>query len=95
MELAGADMIMGYVQDGLATIGPLQFNKCLPLLVHAASRVNIFQRVTLPGPRIVIASNNDQRLDLFDEPFCELKPCFADASDLAYSACKRPIQLSV
>jgi hypothetical protein len=23
MELAGADMIMGYAQDGLATIGPI------------------------------------------------------------------------
>ena len=48
MELAGADMIVGYVQDGLATIGPLQLNQSLPLFVHAASRVNVFQRVTLP-----------------------------------------------
>ena len=76
MELAGADMIMGYVQDGLATIGPLQLNQSLPLFVLAASRVNIFQRVTLAGPSIVIAPNNDQRLDLFDEPFCELKTLF-------------------
>ena len=37
MELAGTDMIMGNIQDGLAPVGPLQLNKCLPLLVHAAS----------------------------------------------------------
>ena len=67
MELAGADMIMGNIQDGLAPVGPLQLNQSLPLLVHAASLMDIFQRITLPRPRIVIASNNYQRLDLFDE----------------------------
>ena len=76
MELAGANMIVGNIENSLATVGPLQLNKCLPLFVHAASRVNVFQRVTLAGPRIVIASNDDQRLDLFDEPFCELEALF-------------------
>ena len=76
MELAGANMIVSNIQDSLATVRPLQLNQSLPLLIHAASRVDIFQRVTLAGPRIVVAANNDQRLDLFDEPFCELKPLF-------------------
>ena len=76
MKLRGADMIMCNIQDGLATIGPLKLNQSLPLFIHAASGVNIFQRVALAGPRIVIATNDDQRLDLFDEPFGELKPLF-------------------
>ena len=59
VELRRADMIVGNIQDGLATIGPLQLNQSLPLLIHAASRVNVFQRITLAGPRIVIAPNND------------------------------------
>jgi hypothetical protein len=48
MKLAGADMIMGNIQDGLATVGPLQLNQSLPLFLHAASRVDIFQRIALP-----------------------------------------------
>ena len=69
-------MIVGNIQDGLATIGPLQLNQSLPLFIHAAGLMDIFQRVTLAGPRIVIAPNNDQRLDLLYEPFCELEALF-------------------
>ena len=76
VELAGADMIVGNIQDGLAPVGPLQLNQSLPLFVLAASLMDIFQRVTLPRPRIVIAPNNDQRLDLLYEPFCELEALF-------------------
>jgi len=39
---------MGNIQDGLATVGPLQLNQSLPLFLHAASRVDIFQRIALP-----------------------------------------------
>ena len=69
-------MIRGNIQNSLAIVGPLQLYESLPLFVHAANLMVVFQWVTLPRPRIVIAANNDQRLDLFDEPFCELKTLF-------------------
>ena len=47
MELAGADVIVGNIQDGLATVRLLQFNKRLPMFVHTASLMDIFEGVTL------------------------------------------------
>jgi uncharacterized membrane protein YecN with MAPEG domain len=48
MKLACTDVIMGNIQNSLATVGPLKLNQSLPLFIHAAGLMDIFERVTHP-----------------------------------------------
>ena len=51
-------MVMGAIQNCGATIGPTKFDNGLPFLVQTSRRLDVFQRIIMPTPSIVIAPNN-------------------------------------
>ena len=72
MELRGTDVIMGAVEKSGTAIRPTQLHNGLPFLIQATGRLDVFQRVTMARPCVVIAPDYEQRIDAFDEPICEL-----------------------
>ena len=72
MKLRRADIVVGGIMPGLAAIRPAQLHQGLPLLIEVADATDVLQRVSIAGPGIVIASDDQEGADALDEPVRQL-----------------------